>query len=198
MVPARRRASMSFTVQNPAMVARSCVVEEASACAGYSSGDLNPAVHPLEIEQPVAQDAEAGQRFPHLRLNGAEIFADDDGVVAHAFERQNAHQVLREIADVSAVRRVVALAESSRAGTAASRDRCAARRRAATICGSTPLNTAGNRLRDAARNRAAGTTSPGRSAKNRPAAIRPGSRRHKNWRCAQRSQPQRSVASARS
>ena len=49
----------------------------------------------LEVEQPVAQHAEARQRLAHRRLHRAQILADHDHLVAHAFQRQDADQVVR-------------------------------------------------------------------------------------------------------
>ena len=93
--PAARRASMSAPVQKPASVGRSCVVEETSACSGYSSCRRNsPALVLLEVEQAVAQNAETRQRLADRRLHGAQVLAHDDHLVAHALQRQDPHQVL--------------------------------------------------------------------------------------------------------
>ena len=70
--------------------------------------DLNRAVLAFEIKQPIAQNAESRQCFPDLGLHRAEIFPHDDSLVAHAFERQNPHEIVGAIADVGAIGRVVA------------------------------------------------------------------------------------------
>ena len=56
-------------------------------------------------QQAVTQDAEAGEGFTNLVFHGAQIFPDDDAIVADAFESQNAHQVRRAVAHVGALRR---------------------------------------------------------------------------------------------
>ena len=62
----------------------------------------SPSASLFEIEQAVAQDAEAVQRFAHERLDGPQVFADDDHLMAHAFERQDADQIFVVLADIGA------------------------------------------------------------------------------------------------
>src|SRR5205085_11634761 len=57
----------------------------------------------LEIEQPVAEDSEAGQRLADLRFDGSEILADDDYVVPDAFQSQDLHEIQRQLLDVGAL-----------------------------------------------------------------------------------------------
>src|SRR5580698_9541292 len=72
-------------------------------------GQFESPIDALEVEQPVTQNAEPGERLAHLRLDGAEILAHDDRVVADAFERKYSHQIVCVVAHVSPVRRVVTL-----------------------------------------------------------------------------------------
>src|SRR5580698_2569794 len=65
----------------------------------------------LEIKQPVAEDAKAGQGFADLRLDGAEIFTNDNHLPAHAFERQDSDVVLVAVADVGAASGVRAVGD---------------------------------------------------------------------------------------
>ena len=155
MTPAARRASISAPIQKPASVGRSCVVEETSDCARILVvPPESAALVLLEIEQTVAEDAEARQRLADRRLHRAQILAHHHHLVAHAFERQDAHEVQRALAHVGALGGVARRRESSRGGRGASRGRCAARRRAGSSCGSI-RRTGGSRPRDAAPNSAA-------------------------------------------
>ncbi len=98
MVPAAWRASISAPVQKPARVGRSWVVEETSACGRVFVVAAHGAVRVLfEIEQAVAEDAEAGQGLADVGLHGAQVFADDDDAVADAFERQDADEIVSEV-----------------------------------------------------------------------------------------------------
>ena len=116
MIPAARRAAMSAPTQKPASVGRSCVVEETSACRGYSS--LAPEFAALvlfEVEQPVAQDAEARQRLAYRRLHRAQILAHHHHPIAHALQRQNAHEILVALAHVGALGSVHAVGNPEQA-----------------------------------------------------------------------------------
>src|SRR3954462_7423187 len=60
----------------------------------------------LEIEQPVAEDSEAGQRLADLRFDGAEIFADNDDLITDGFPGQDLYEIQRQLLDVRALRGV--------------------------------------------------------------------------------------------
>ena len=175
IMPAARRASMSAPTQKPASVGRSCVVEETSACRGYSSCRRNSPFVLFEIEQAVTQNAEARQRLAHRRLHGSQVLAHHHHAVAHALQRQNAHEIVGALAHVGALGWRRSRRESSRGGTGASRDRCAARRRGGNSCGWI-RRTGGSRPRDGGRSWAAESPSPGPSERNRRAASPRGSR----------------------
>ena len=86
---------MSWPVQKPAMVGRSGVVVEVSACSGYFGGRLEPFRIVFEDQQAVAENAEVGKSVAHVVLHRAEVFADNHRLIANAFEREDAHQILR-------------------------------------------------------------------------------------------------------
>ena len=73
----------------------------------------------FEIEQTVAEHAEAGQRLADLGLHGAQVFAHDHHAVAHAFERQDADEIVRGFAHVGAFGWRRSRRESSRGGRGA-------------------------------------------------------------------------------
>ena len=56
----------------------------------------------LEIQQAIAQDSESMQHLARLVGHGAQILADDDHPIAHALQRENRKQRLKAIAHVGA------------------------------------------------------------------------------------------------
>src|SRR5277367_1158879 len=60
----------------------------------------------LEIEQPIAENAELRQRLADVRLNRAQILADDQNAVPDAFETQDMKQIQRVFLHVGSLRRV--------------------------------------------------------------------------------------------
>ena len=95
--PSSRRTLMSRAVQKPAIVAMSCVFAVASASADTVAG-LNPPCHSrsknITFDDSTPQFSSAGGTLG----NGAEIFADDERVMTHTLERENAEQIVRRIA----------------------------------------------------------------------------------------------------
>ncbi len=69
----------------------------------------------FEIEQTVAQNAEARQRLPYRRIHGAEVLAHYHHPIAHAFERQNADEILAAFANVGAFSRLHAVGNPEQA-----------------------------------------------------------------------------------
>ena len=57
----------------------------------------------LKVQQPIAEHTELPQPFANVRLNGTQVFTDQDNFVPHTLERKNAKQVVRIIQDVCAL-----------------------------------------------------------------------------------------------
>jgi hypothetical protein len=62
----------------------------------------------LEYQDAVRQDGILRQRGTHIVGHGAQIFADHDALMAMAFEREEAEEVVERIVDVCTVRRPAA------------------------------------------------------------------------------------------
>ena len=56
----------------------------------------------LEQQHPVGQEAARGQRLAQALRHRPQVFADDHAGVAHAFERNDAREVLEIIANIAA------------------------------------------------------------------------------------------------
>ena len=82
--------------------------EIVSGCRGqrrYWIGGRRAELGPdsLKVQEFVAQDSKTRERLAYFILHRSQIFADDDGLVAHAFESQDTNQILRTIANIGSI-----------------------------------------------------------------------------------------------
>ena len=131
----------------------------------------------LEPQHAITQNSRFGQRRADLAGDRAQILADDDEPAALAFERQNAQQILRIVADISAVGGWHAVGDPAQAEE--SHDVIDAQRPAVPgLLADRFARTTHSRRRGALRDWEEETPSPGRAARNRRAALPRGTR----WR----------------
>ena len=128
---ASARTSMSCPSHQPASVGRSCVLAVTSARCRIGGRRLEAAGRRARRTARGTTARRSRERVAHLVGHGAEVLADHQALVAVAFQREQAQQVVERIAHVGAVPREQPARDPEQAQQCPSRGRCAARRRAA-------------------------------------------------------------------
>ena len=129
-----------------------------------------------KVQQPIAEHAELPQPFANERLDGTQVLTDEDNFIPYTLERKNTKQVVRIIQDVCALAGILAFRDPKQPEEA----HHMVDAQGAAVLAVLAYRFANKRYPSVRGqvNWAVEMPSPGRSARNHPAATRRGSLLH--------------------